>query len=67
MSQPQTPKNRGFFVCFAQNTAKWMGRPVAFLLAVGVVVVWALSGPVFGFSETWQLVINTGTTIILQK
>lgn len=41
-----------------------MGRPVVFLLALGVVVVWAVSGPIFGFSETWQLVINTGTTII---
>jgi low affinity Fe/Cu permease len=40
------------------------GRPVAFILAVIIVLVWAASGPVFGFSETWQLVINTGTTII---
>ncbi|MGZ9097958.1 MAG: low affinity iron permease family protein [Micavibrio sp.] len=59
-----SPTDRGFFVGFAQGAAKWMGRPVVFLLALGVVVVWAISGPFFGFSETWQLVINTGTTII---
>ncbi|WP_428313307.1 low affinity iron permease family protein [Hydrocarboniphaga sp.] len=44
--------------------AKAVGSPVAFMLAAGSVVVWALTGPLFGFSETWQLVINTGTTII---
>jgi low affinity Fe/Cu permease len=40
------------------------GRPVIFALALGLIVVWAVSGPFFGFSETWQLVINTATTII---
>jgi low affinity Fe/Cu permease len=40
------------------------GRSWAFMLAVAVVVVWAVTGPVFGFSDTWQLVINTGTTIV---
>ena len=40
------------------------GRPAAFVLALGIVVVWAVSGPIFGFSDTWQLVINTGTTIV---
>ena len=40
------------------------GNAKAFLLAAGVVVVWALTGPIFGFSDTWQLVINTGTTIV---
>ncbi|MCW3798558.1 low affinity iron permease family protein [Sphingomonas sp. BN140010] len=40
------------------------GRPWAFILAVAIIVVWALSGPVFGWSDTWQLVINTGTTIV---
>jgi low affinity Fe/Cu permease len=44
--------------------AKAVGSPVAFMLAAGSVVVWAVTGPLFGFSETWQLVINTGTTII---
>ena len=40
------------------------GRPVAFILAVGVILTWLVTGPVFRFSDTWQLVINTGTTII---
>lgn len=48
--------------------ASWMtrrtGSPVAFTLAVAAVIVWAMSGPSFGFSETWQLIINTGTTIV---
>jgi low affinity Fe/Cu permease len=50
------------------RSAKWTahaaGRPVTFALAVGVVLLWLVSGPLFGFSDTWQLVINTGTTII---
>lgn len=53
-----------FFASFANNVAQWSGQPFAFVLAVALVLVWALSGPFFGFSETWQLVINTGTTII---
>ena len=52
------------FAKFANATAKATGSPIAFLLCVLVVVVWAVSGPIFKFSETWQLVINTGTTII---
>jgi low affinity Fe/Cu permease len=49
---------------FARRLAMWTGRPVAFLIATGAVLLWALSGPLFGFSDTWQLVINTSTTII---
>ena len=52
------------FTRFANATAKIAGSPGAFLLAVMLIFVWAVSGPLFGFSETWQLVINTGTTII---
>ena len=48
----------------AQRTAKAMGSPWAFLLAVAVIVIWAVSGPLFGYSDTWQLAINTGTTIV---
>jgi low affinity Fe/Cu permease len=48
----------------AQATAKFTGNPICFCLAAATVVAWAVSGPFFGFSETWQLVINTGTTII---
>src|SRR3954470_16989582 len=49
---------------FSTATTRVTGRPVAFILAVVLVVVWALSGPIFHYSENWQLVINTGTTII---
>ena len=52
------------FAKFAQATAQWTGHPSAFLLALAVIAVWIVSGPVFNYSDTWQLVINTGTTII---
>ncbi len=52
------------FVSFATATAKIAGKPWTFLGCVLIVLIWAVSGPVFKFSETWQLVINTGTTII---
>lgn len=52
------------FARFANATAHATGSPLAFLLCVAAVLIWALSGPFFHFSETWQLVINTGTTII---
>jgi low affinity Fe/Cu permease len=48
----------------ANRIAKLMGRPLTFVLCVLLVVIWAASGPVFHFSDTWQLVINTGTTIV---
>ena len=48
----------------AQKASAAAGRPVTFLIAVGIVVVWALLGPVFGYGDTWQLAINTTTTII---
>jgi low affinity Fe/Cu permease len=54
----------GLFDRLAHRVAHASGRPGTFMLALGTVVVWAVSGPLFGFSETWQLVINTGTTII---
>jgi low affinity Fe/Cu permease len=49
---------------FANTTASLSGKPAAFLLAATVVGIWAITGPVFHYSDTWQLVINTGTTII---
>ena len=49
---------------FAKRTAHVCGRPRTFALAVAVVAVWIVSGPLFAFSDTWQLVINTGTTIV---
>jgi low affinity Fe/Cu permease len=53
-----------WFGRFASQTARVAGSPVAFGLACGTVVVWAFSGPFLGFSEVWQLTINTGTTIV---
>jgi low affinity Fe/Cu permease len=53
-----------FFTRLSKSTARTVGRPVTFALAVLVVLAWAISGPFFDFSDTWQLVINTGTTII---
>ena len=52
------------FSHFAQIVAMWSGHPTAFLLAVAVIVVWIVSGPIFQYSDTWQLAINTGTTIV---
>src|SRR5258705_5786881 len=57
-------KSRSRFTRMAKWTARASGRPVTFFLATGIVVLWAVSGPLFGFSDTWQLVINTGTTIV---
>jgi low affinity Fe/Cu permease len=48
----------------AKAVSHYCGRPSTFLLACGVIVVWVITGPIFGYSDTWQLVINTGTTII---
>ncbi len=56
---PSSPFGR-----FARWTAHLAGQPIAFLTAVAIIVGWGASGPVFGFSNTWQLVINTGTTIV---
>ena len=49
---------------FSGTVARWTGSGLAFGLALAVIVVWAATGPLFGFSDTWQLVINTGTTIV---
>jgi low affinity Fe/Cu permease len=56
---PTSPLTR-----FAQWTARAAGRPLTFSLAAAIILLWAICGPLFGFSDTWQLVINTGTTII---
>lgn len=55
---------KSWFLRFAKAASHATGHPIAFLSAVTIVVLWALTGPLFGFSDTWQLVINTGTTII---
>ncbi|HEX2824829.1 MAG TPA: low affinity iron permease family protein [Burkholderiales bacterium] len=57
-------KQTSWFGSFSKWISRWTGSPLAFGLALGTIVVWAISGPLFGFSDTWQLVINTGTTIV---
>ncbi len=57
-------KSGSWFTRFAKTTSRAAGHPATFCAAVAVIVMWAVSGPLFGFSDTWQLVINTGTTII---
>jgi low affinity Fe/Cu permease len=55
---------RGLLESLATYTGNWAGSSLAFGLALAIVIVWLLTGPLFGFSDTWQLVINTGTTIV---
>ena len=57
-------KSTTWFAKFAKWTARKTGRPSAFVSAVLIVVVWGATGPLFGYSDTWQLVINTGTTVV---
>jgi low affinity Fe/Cu permease len=52
------------FTRLAKAAARFTGRPLCFALAVGIVLLWLVSGPLFKFSDTWQLVINTGTTVV---
>jgi low affinity Fe/Cu permease len=54
----------GLFHKFSSITSTAAGHPVTFSIACGLILLWAISGPVFGFSETWQLVVNTATTIV---
>jgi len=63
----QKKKKKGIsllFDKFSSKVTKITGKPVAFILAFTIIIVWAVTGPIFHFSDTWQLVINTGTTII---
>ncbi|WP_181561484.1 MULTISPECIES: low affinity iron permease family protein [Sphingobium] len=53
-----------FFTRFASRMASWTGQPFTFVLALSIIVIWGISGPIFQWSDTWQLVINTGTTIV---
>jgi low affinity Fe/Cu permease len=57
-------KSSNLFTRFAKKTSMAAGRPMTFGIAVATILVWAISGPIFGFSDTWQLIINTGTTIV---
>lgn len=60
----KTKKISSLFTIFAKATSRATGRPSAFTLAGTVILVWMVTGPLFNFSDTWQLVINTGTTIV---
>jgi len=63
--EPTTPiQSFDRFGRFANTASAWLGSKWAFVIAGSVIVVWVASGPVFGYSNTWQLVINTGTTIV---
>src|SRR5215203_3461253 len=57
-------KKSSWFTRLASHASRAAGYPITFIVAVSTIVIWALLGPVFGFSDTWQLVINTGTTIV---
>jgi low affinity Fe/Cu permease len=57
-------KSRSWFTRLTKWTAHAAGRPPTFILALSVILVWAITGPLFGYSDTWQLVINTSTTIV---
>jgi low affinity Fe/Cu permease len=54
----------GWLERMSRHATEWTGTSLAFALAVGVILVWLVTGPIFGFTDTWQLVINTGTTIV---
>ena len=64
MTNPANSTGTSFFGRLAEIITKSSGSTAAFLVAAGIVLVWAVTGPLFNFSETWQLVINTGTTIV---
>ncbi len=57
-------KFKGAFTRFTTSTADYLGRPGVFIIAVIVIILWAVSGPFLGFSDTWQLIINTVTTLV---
>jgi low affinity Fe/Cu permease len=57
-------KRNSWYSNLAKSSSRFCGKPAVFALAVGSIVVWVVTGPLFGFSDTWQLVINTATTIV---
>lgn len=60
----EAPAKRGWFAQFCTVSSTWLGSKWAFIAALLIVLIWAATGPVFHYSNTWQLVINTGTTIV---
>ena len=63
IQKDRTPAGRGF-ERFARSLTRWTGSTPAFMLALSIIIVWGVSGPLFRYSDTWQLVINTGTTVV---
>ena len=61
---PNSEQHLGWFTWFAHIVARLSGKPATFLIALALIIVWGVTGPVFGFSDTWQLVVNTATTIV---
>jgi low affinity Fe/Cu permease len=57
-------ESRSWFTRFAKATSRGAGHPATFCAALGIIAIWGIAGPIFGFSDSWQLIINTGTTII---
>lgn len=57
-------KKRNWFLHFAKTTSYWTGSPYVFLGATSIIIIWLVTGPLFGYSDTWQLVINTSTSVI---
>jgi low affinity Fe/Cu permease len=64
MSKKTAPDRPNVLERFSSAVTRWTGSTQAFILATAIILVWGLTGPLFGFSDTWQLVINTGTTIV---
>lgn len=64
MAEKKRSRLYNVFDKFSNRVTKTTGSPIAFLVALSVIIVWAVTGPIFGFSDTWQLIINTGTTIV---
>ena len=64
MSRSKSARNEGLLERFSKLATEWTGTSLAFGVAAGVIAVWLVTGPAFGFSDTWQLVINTGTTVV---
>ena len=60
----KTNEHGSRFSALAQETARWAGKPATFTIAVAFILLWAVTGPMFGYSDTWQLVVNTATTIV---
>lgn len=60
----EAKNKKGIFERFSAKVTKFTGKPVTFLSAIAVILIWAVTGPIFHYSDTWQLIINTGTTII---